>query len=354
MSFLYKYQQNDLYYNINVVNKADTPMVLNYTDSRSNNLLDNVDNYDLSILSFSIDNSEIPLMIFPNDTFDNFAEGNFGTINNNYYTITIENTGTNTISQQGVQYLSKGHRSPYIYNFVDFCEMLNNAIKDGMTGAGIGGADRPFFFYDKDSASINLALPAIFNVNAINRMYVNDKLYFLFCRDIPGTYTDGSNGRFYRFSTSTNNNNYTCTEVKYEVTGLHTNAWSNGLLLKPYYPNLGNLIACKSIVFKTSQIPVMNEYVTNNLDLDNNTSNSYSKIMKSFDLSLGGADAILSRGIQNFVIPSEFQMTNLRSGGEALNNIDLQTFWRDKHGRLHPLFFAPSSTFTMKMLFRHK
>jgi hypothetical protein len=64
--------------------------------------------------------------------------------------------------------------------------------------------------------------------------------------------------------------------------------------------------------------------------------------------------AIYTRGLQNFSIASEFQMIEMKSGGEPLKNIDIIGFWRDRHGQLHELFIPEGSTFTMKFLFRHK
>lgn len=355
MSFLNKNQTKELYYNINVVNKQSDPVALNYSDIRNNNLLDNVDNYELSILRFQVDLSEVPLMLFPTTEYETFQNASYDTVDNSFYSITLEKNGPTVFDQQFVNYISYGRKTPEIYNFEDFCDMLNVAIKASFSALALVGGDVPIFLYDKSSSSIKLALPLNFLSHTATDygFYINKNLYDDFGRDFPGTITNLSNGRYYKINNNWKDNQYKVA-VDYRVNGaLITPAWGfTGGIVETYYPNLGNLVACKSIVFTTSQIPVLSEYISDNLDLSNDTSFSFSKIMKDFELSLEGADAILSRGVQNFVISSQFQMSQLKSGGESLNNIDLQAFWRDAHGRLHPLLLPSGSSFSMKLLFR--
>lgn len=358
MSFLNNDNKSkDLYYNINVVNKDNIPKYLSYIDTRSNNLISNVDDYMLSILRFQIDLSECPLMIFPNTKFDAFQPPPYISTNNSYYTVTIENTNTNEIHQEGISYLSFGRQEPYIYNFQNFCDMINVALKTSDTQTtGEPSVHLPYFFYSEDEKQINLALSPNFNseIAGNKKLYINKNLYDDLGKDFKGHIRDLSNGRYYEFQADKNGvNSFNSGEVR--VNGsLISNAWNVGQISKPYYPNLGHLIGCKSIVFTTSQIPIINEYISDDLDIINDTSNSFIKIMKDFELSLEGPDAIFSRGIQNFNISSEFQMSNLKSGGEGLHTIDLQAFWRDKKGRLHELYIPINSSFSMKLLFRHK
>jgi|GEM_PF-5503799 len=356
MSFLNKNSINHLYYNINVVNKQDEPIELNYTDIRSQNLLDNVDNYNVSILRFQVDLSEIPIMLFPTTQFETFQQPPYNTIDNGFYKITIQNGNTGEFTTANVEYIANGNQSPGVYNYVDFCQMLNKGIKDAYVGTGIATTDKPYFFYDKSASSINLAMPSTFTEDGItNLIYVNKNLYNDLCRDYPGTKTTFGDPRYFRMESARNGNNKFSGEiVKYASSGQHTAEWTNGILLKTYFPNLGKLSAVRSIVFTTSQIPIVSEYVSDNLDLNNDTSYSFTKVMKDFEISLDGADGVLTRGIQNFVIGSEFQLTQMKSGGEGLKNIDLQAFWRDAHGRLFPLLIPTGSTFTMKMLFVRK
>jgi hypothetical protein len=59
--------QNDdnIYVNVQVVNKSEEPKVFNYYDKRSSSLIQSGFDYKLAVVRFAIDTSEIPIMYFP-------------------------------------------------------------------------------------------------------------------------------------------------------------------------------------------------------------------------------------------------------------------------------------------------
>ena len=352
MSFLNKNKPRDLYHNINAVNKSSIPVPLRYSDTRGSVIIDNVDNYSLSILRFSLDTSEVPLMIFPNTRYDNFQSPTYSGTDDTYYYVCIED-GNGLFANASVTYTNYGRTAPYIYNFNHFCDMLNTAIFTACSV--VGNTIRvPYFEYNKATASIDLVCPVDYDmsINLHSKIYVNKNLYDLFCKDFNGSIVEVDAQRYYRiYVGGTGSNSITTQKVI-----------SNGLVVNPsivpgyrmatYHSNLGNMVACRAIVFTTSQIPVISEVTSDDLDLVNDTSNSTSKILKDFELNVEEGNAIHTRGIQSFNIASEFQLTQLKSGGEALKYIDINGFWKDSHGRLHELYLPVGSLFSMKILFK--
>lgn len=360
MSFLNnKNKVSDLYYNINVVNKENRAIALRYNDSRGSILLDNVDNYNLSILRFSVNLDETPVMIFPTDVFDTFQDGPLGYPDNVAYYITIRD-GAGFYRDEPITYDARGRTSPYIYNFQHFCDMLNVAVRNACDNLGIN-LRVPYFEFNKATASIDFICPAEYDESVVGHynVYCNTALYNLFMKDYNGEIAVGTlpnipDTRYYRINCGGTGSNAITTE-RVQANGMLINAgaWP-GYRMTTYYPNLGGMCACVGLVFTTAQLPILSEYTSDDLDLSNDTSNSFTKILKDFELDLQDGNSIHTRGIQNFNISSEFQMTQLKSGGESLKYIDLQAFWRDRHGRLHELLLPPGSSFSMKLLFRLK
>ena len=70
-------------------------------------------------------------------------------------------------------------------------------------------------------------------------------------------------------------------------------------------------------------------------------------------MNLEADNATHTRGIQNYNVASEFQMSNLKSGSQQLRTIDLRGWWKDRIGQLHPLMLPIDSMFSMKILFRY-
>ena len=353
MSFLNNANKDrTIYYNVNAVNTEPDSKQLIYNSTRSSNLIDKIDGYDLVIPRFQIDLSDTPVIIFPTDATTNFTSVLSSNVNNNYWSITLQAFLTPATSQTYIQYLDYGYEAPYIYNINHFCDMLNIALKTSSTA--IGDSRSPYFVYNKTTSSIDLYLHLIYRGITANhqRIYVNKHLYEAFCRDFNGAIVDLSDGRYFEiFVGGTGDNDITTTLVEANGVAINT-LLTAGYVMTTYYPNLGNLMAVRSIVFTTSTMPIVEEQISNDIKLYNNSEEGTLKILKDFELNLEGANATHTRGIQNYIIPSEFQVTEMRSGGVALKQIDLQVFWKDKYGRLHPLYIPSGSNFTMKLMFR--
>jgi hypothetical protein len=343
------------YYSVQTVNKTDGPLKLFFQDTRAQDLIQNVDKYEVSILRFSLDCSEIPLMIFPNAGFDTFQQPPYNGVDNDAYSITMED-GAGNIQRADVEYLADGKGSmPYIYSFDRFVEMLNLAILTASTALETTAGKNPFFVYNKATASIDFVAPEGFRDGTVGgrKFFVNKALFDLFAKDYNGQVLDESFGRYFRLSVApTGFNDVTITKAY--ANGVEIADDYAGYRMETYFPNLGSLIACRSLVFTTTSLPVVEEHTVFNLEMNNNTSNDIIRIIKDFEFNLQDSAAIYTRGLQNFSIASEFQMIEMKSGGEPLKNIDIIGFWRDRHGQLHELFIPEGSTFTMKFLFRHK
>lgn len=340
-----------LYYNINLVNKQDGEAPLTFEDNRNQNILENVDKYELSILRFSIDLSAVPLIKFPTRASTLFLSEDYNELDENYWSITLDD-GNGAIDQQFVKYVSYGNSAARIENFYHFVDLLNIAIKQAADALGIN-TRVPYFTYERELASISLVLPIEYkeSVNNNRKFYINKNLYDSFGSDFKGYKVDQSNGRYYQILAEGTGDNVITSQLV-EANGFAINSLASpSLIMRTFYPNLGKLIVLRQIVF-TTNMPIIAELESSNLT--DSTSFGFTQVMKDFDLSIEDKNAILTKGIQNFSISSEFQMIQLKGGSNALDSISLRAFWRDNHGYIYPLNLPRGGAFSMKLLFQRK
>lgn len=348
--------EDNIYYNVEVINKTDVPKIFKYIDNKGESIINDTSNYEMSILRFALDLDETPLIIFPNNQSDNFTlSGDYtiSTVDNTYYSITLDD-GAGNINQQFIIYESYGKQSPYIYDFPHFVNLLNKAVRLSAVALGIE-TDTPYFTYNKSAGCIDFTASNDYNSSVIGhyRIYVNKNLYDVFASAYCGNIVNVSSGRYYEIIVEGRGDN-SVSLVNVSANGTLINAGTfAGFRMEPYYPNLAKLVAVESIVFTSSTIPTISEYVNNNNDMVSDTNYSVSKIIKDFQLSTEGVGAIQARGQQHYrSVDNEF--ISLKSGTNNMRTVDIDCFWKDRYGKLNPLYLPPGTNASMKILFRRK
>jgi hypothetical protein len=122
---------DNIYCNVQVVNKKEEPTQFNYSDKKAFNIVESGYDYKLAVVRFSIDTSEIPIMYFPSTQFSEFAlNSTYTTPDNNYYSITIvDNLGG--VYQEFLRFKSFNDSDVNdlrIWSVDQFVQMLNKAI----------------------------------------------------------------------------------------------------------------------------------------------------------------------------------------------------------------------------------
>ena len=116
----------------------------------------------------------------------------------------------------------------------------------------------------------------------------------------------------------------------------------------------------ESIVFTTSLIPVVNEFTgqqstfgDSNDATPTSSANAFSPIITDIALPLSSpADY---RGFIEYVPSAEYRIVSLSSSRQEIKNIDVQVYWKNRlDGALIPVQMPPSSTISIKMMFRKK
>jgi hypothetical protein len=120
------------------------------------------------------------------------------------------------------------------------------------------------------------------------------------------------------------------------------------------FAQLFNWIDLETIVFTTSNIPIVSEYIPSSNDLANTssvTANSTLSILADFIPAIQTGVDIRTNIV--FFNQGEYKLMNLASN-TPLQSVDIQLYWTDNKNTLYPVFIAPGGLVTVKILFRKK
>jgi len=133
------------------------------------------------------------------------------------------------------------------------------------------------------------------------------------------------------------------------------------MMVKQDYSSTSSLWSpIESIVFTTTLIPVVNEYVgqpqrfgDSNDASSSTTQNAFQPIITDIALPMGSADDY--RHFVEYVPSAEYRMISLSSSNQEIKNIDVQVYWKNRmDGSLIPVQMFNLSSISMKMMFRRK
>ena len=158
-------EADNVYYNIQIVNKNENAVPFRYSDKQAYNLIDSGYRYKLVVERFSIDTSEIPICFFPSTEFSKFSlNENYSTADNNYYSVTIVDS-LGVVYQSYLTHQSFNDANPNdlrIWTIDQFLQILNTAVRNACFNTNVNNNKVPYFIYDRDRAIIDIYFPEEF------------------------------------------------------------------------------------------------------------------------------------------------------------------------------------------------
>ena len=238
-----------------------------------------------------------------------------------------------------------------IWSVDQFVQILNKAILTACLNTNVNNNKIPYFIYDEARAIIDGYFPEEFsNLMNLHKFYMNKKLWRMF-ENFSHTVANLNQGRDYKIEVFLSGNNTTTTQI------IHTrnaviNPSTGGvcIIVRGSYVTIYKLFQVRNLIFTTQALPIRSEFLNTSFDFTSSTSYTSQKILKNFEFSLEGTNALYTRGLQNFSV-SEYEFIDLENSRE-INNIDLQIYYSDVHGKVFPLFVPPDSLTTVKLLFK--
>lgn len=391
-----------IYYNARLMSNINTGKVLEsstpsnsiavFEDQRQSAVLDNPEDYYLSITRFTIDCSTLPLFIMNMSTskqFDGVADDN---ITRTPYIITMSYDGFEY--QQELLYTPEDKTakipnvadnpnlyatSPYfyVYTYQHLVDMINTAFKacfDGLDVQTNLPTDKPpFIIYDRDSDRFDIIADANGyrnknydgsdnpQINIYFNNYMYDLFYAVQADHIDNAYTLNTNLKDYRLRfENTGINIYDNTiNIKYYDPYNKTTLTSYAdivLIMRVEWDLNSNICENSEVLFTTSHIPTASQYSSPFIPFEKASSssivNTFQKQLTDFSLIPHIDDSNSVRSMVTYV-PSTHRYLEL-NGENSLNKIDIYVYWRSNRGALIPFSLSSKSVVTMKLMFIRK
>lgn len=344
------------YYNIQIGPNLTDIIPANFEEVRNDTILDNIENYRMAITRFEIPFGNLPLVIFRIQEGLVQSDRNLGV-----YSTLLEYGGSDfqdyliyvpnkiNITLPNPPSLNGGHQDInqegyyFIYDFSQMVNLINTSFEQNhndMIAAfpipdfGIA----PFLLYDPISQLFSLIVDYKYIIEGV-KIFINDSLNrFL-------------NGFDYINDDFTNNKEF---QFRIYDTGL----WDNGYPIQPTIgalpefvrvkQNVSNIAMwgeIKKIIFKTSLLPIRNEYKNSGIK-GQPGANIQSPILTDFliDNWKGQRENII------FIEDGEYRYIDFVANG-PLRKISVQLFWEDTEFVERPLSLISGREVNIKIMF---
>jgi hypothetical protein len=412
------YGRDNLYFNIDIINplrtinpfsliNRDVPDILAvYEENLTQPLIQNPSDYYITVARFSIPGTSIPIFsmdIIPNQIDPNLTPYSFclSYLGNDFPAIleyfSTGNTPVPPAPRPGV-FQDRMSRYYYVYEYSHMIQMMNITLNTAFLAlkAAFPAApptEAPFFVYDEITQLISLVAQYAYTGNATIQIFTTSLTYERFLNGMSVQFLGNNqpNGKDLLFLFPPMNINVPGGTIAPKVIGLlpkFNDAWVAGpgpvrpipagaqLETKeprdytadvnnpPFYLfNVQDFVTIqywnsfRNIVFTTGNIPVQSEYIPSVQNFVPNTNTqatgaiAYRPILTDFQPILAAAGD--ARSQLQYYPQGPYRLLDMISN-TPLQKIDLQIWWEDIIGNLHPIFIAASQIASVKLLFIKK
>lgn len=345
-----------IYYDIDILNNDQAHGLpspnLNYSEARTNPILNCPSNYFASIVRFSLETPSLPIFI------PQIKIG--GSANDTIYTIYMKNTGSSTVHAEDVTYIPSNSTlvvSPpssvqdlsneyyFVYTYQQWINMLNQTLHD-LAVTQFGETNAPFFQFDTTTSLLKFYVPASYGTTY--QFFVNNQLQTLL-DSFQFNYTNINSlyGNQWQLLYSNQNylNNVTLNSVAYWVMYQESTTIP---LLNPI----------QSLIFTCSFLPIVASLTAPpkvfgadaSLFSTGNNAN-ITPIITDFEVNLSNTDTYKEIVVYNPT--AEYRLIDMQSS-YPVNQIDISVYWKDIYGVLHPFKLNSGCTCSIKLMFRRK
>ena len=379
-----KTNADQIYYDVLVSNfqsTTTTPAVFQFNESRTTPYLLVPEDYNLSILRFSVDTGTMPLFI-PS------IQPNQGDVNLTIYSVCLECNGATSgqvfvewIAQDkqaiipsspsqtfnGVQINDTGYYNCYSYQF--FIELVYrafvnayNLLLTNATALGVvlpsiyppiinwdSSSSRAVIYMDVDGYDITLPSPIT--------IFMNAPIFALF-NSFPATY-EGYEGivlgkNFRILGTDIGATNIQPIIPPSVPPAVQPPSW-NAIVIYQEYSTQTAWSPIQAIVFTSNTLPVEPNQVSTPLQFSNNLQTVFSGNNSNTQNIITDlvSDTGLYRSNLYYVPTSEYRLITLR-GNTPLYNLDINIYYRLKNSQLIPFRLSSGGAVSLKLAFLRK
>lgn len=347
-----------IYYNASFLNNGFDPVPAKISENRTQPILDTPEDYDMSVIRFSIDTSSIPINVpimqnitgVPSmtDTESRVLIGYQGLYYGDYVVYTEDS-------------LHPLYKFPTIYNYQRWLDLVNTCIAKIYTdnSPSIPGTP-PQYIYDPVTQLISIYvdsnyLPAA-GANQI-KLYLNNVLieylynFEYIVDNLDVSFVDFDHD-YQLVITNTN------TSVMPAV-GSRQNLPISLQTTTPLYKctqttnSMAHWLSFRSIILSSTLLPFRSEAIPNKVaQADNYSSNNIFPILSDFIIpSQNNVTDFLCT--VEYLPTAEYRRISL-NGRTPLTNIDLTFYWTDYAGNKYPIYLPRNTGLSVKIIFEKK
>jgi len=363
------------------VNPVNSPVLI-FNEQRQNAIINNTGDYYLSIVRFQLDTTSLPILApVIEDYYTQISQGSPATNSKTIYSVTIlDNTTTPaTPYQVYIDWLPQIQNvdvpappaptatSPtqiasewyFCYNFEWFVDLVNNALQQALTDAGLtASTDIAVMGWNtsSNSASLYLDQTNFGGSSPSYSLYFNQALYTLFS-SFPATYKGSvgvSNGLNYNISVP---NLQGLNSIYLPVVVVPPATQTICIQINQEWDTTALWTPVSSIVFTSATFPIIpnrlsppqafDNGVLYNLNPNSNNSN-FAQVITD----IASAD-ICYKPTLIYAPDAQYRLIDM-VGNTPLTNINIQVFWKSKLGNFVPFRLATGNSCAMKLLFTKK
>lgn len=373
----------NVYYDLDLIENSAGDVEfqkIQFSDTRSNDLLNNPSAYMVSIVRFNLQTSgSIPVWIpviqsvssgnmDPNKTIYSFTMTYQGYEFRQYLEYAPTDTSVDPPADSGGNFIGQNSTNSYywVYTFQRIQELMNYCLEDAYNGlnalvlAGTGNnlpsfGNIPFIEFNPNNGACTLNADSVaFDIDGASpiEIYMNNPMFNLFS-NFP-VYRYGiqniTNGKNYKFNIKNQITNIFNVKTGYDAIQIYSDLASNIGLFNPV----------KSIVFSTSLLPVLPTLVGNpkifNADASVSASQTNSlkaPILIDFVVPISGLSQNTYTPEIYYEPSGELRFSDIISN-TPITSISLDVFWKDAYGNLIPIRLQNQCSASVKLLFRRK
>lgn len=362
-----------LYYTANIRKASheaiDDNRPLQFVDIRNEAILDKAENYELSIVKFSVDTPSLPLYIAeiqPNqpDPFKTIYA-----VNLSYTTGLVETFLAAPISveftqrdftdaapnppnqnQNGLQSVTRAYNS---YSYNDLVDDINDALEKAMADLvllfpGLASIDPPVITFDCDTNKATICARQDSYAEGLGNkisVYISKSLYPLFSSWPVDKYPVSNKRSEYRIRFKENKKN-----VEENCFGIHS-----AICICQEYETTQAWAPYTSLVFSTNLIPCQTEYLSPPIIYENGSLRPANANLNNYfgiitDIS---TQETSMRSNLLYLPTAEYRFVSL-FGNQPVFKLDFQVYLQTKLGFLVPFVLHANSSVSIKVLFRKK
>ncbi len=354
-------------------------------DQQSSNLLDEPNNYVMSILRFVCNLATLPIRIFdivhspPNITQSPFSiamqYNGHATRKYIYWEPEDKTAPLPDITQSANEYFAPYF---YMYTYAHLVKLINKAFYDCFNDllalTALPTIQAPFIVYNRESRTFDLIVDDTYrNASTINsattfnniEIYYNTAFYNLLFNTNAQKVHDETEvlGRNYLLQIGVSGDNIidqtSGTPIyynPYDDLGI-TPIASKLFVIKQEYQILNNLADGQQIIFTSDNLQTVHEYSSPQIGFTGLPVESLQQnqlpIITDLDISEATNDNGSPRQIVTYTPTAEYRLINIRST-KPIRRIDIKIWWTNRYGYLIPLYLGYFNIATLKIVFIKK